>query len=279
VTQDLGWKNNRPIPVYALFWKGVLMSIYSRKYGYGTRMQTLSNPSTAGRNVAFWGSASRVAYPMCLLGLFAAFLGYCGAEKQIETDENGPTLSTKAHAQRRALLLSDEAALQATGRNAVWLLQGVFAGSQAWMIGLGLTAYNQALHPPKFAMPTPFASPDPLLVGGAVALSVSLLALATFFTFRHIKLNPPFPSFYTVKLGAWNAILWAHIGWAPLVFASIETHNSLFLVAGELAIWAFVQLLLVPHYRALWRAVLEEVRAEKSPLQRATWNEKAPRSI
>ena len=150
VTEDLGWKNRRPIPVYALFWKGVLMSIYSRKYGYGTRMQTVSNPSTARRNVAFWGSASRVAYPMCLLGLFAAFLGYCVAEKKIETDENGPTPADKANAERHALPLpSDEAALQVTGRNAVWLLQAMFLGLQATMIGLGLTTYNQALHPPK----------------------------------------------------------------------------------------------------------------------------------
>jgi len=268
VTEGLGWKKHRPVPVYALFWKGVLMSMYSRKYGYGTRMQTVSNPSTARRNVAFWSSASILTYPMCLLGLFGAFLGYCAAEKKIETDENGPSPSDKANAERLALPLpSDETELRATGRRAVWLLQGLFLGFQAMVIGLGATTYSQALHPPKFAATVPSVPPDPLLVGGAVALGVFLLGVATFATFRTIKLNPPFPPPHDVKLRASNPVGLTQIAAFVFLFASTETLNLAFFVAGEAAIWAVAQLLIVPHYQAFWQAALEHNRRQNGPLK------------
>ena len=112
--------------------------------------------------------------------------------------------------------------------------------------------------------------PDLFLVGGAVALSVLLLGVAIVTTSRAIRLTPPFPPTHTIKLRAFNAMALPHMGWAPLLFTSTETHNFGFLMAVEVGTWAFVQLLLVPRYRAFWQAAREEVRAQKSPLQRAT---------
>lgn len=271
VTEDLGWKNHRPIPVYALFWKGVLMSIYSRKYGYGRRAETLTNPSTARRRLASRSSGWALAYPICALALMGTFFGYGVTEKKIETEENGPSPSDKANAERLARPLpSDETELRTTGRNAVWLLQGLFFGFQAMTIGLGSASYSKASHPPKFAAPTPYVTPDPLVVGGAIAVGVLFLGGAAVATFRTIKPNPPFPPVHDIKLRAWNLVGLTLIAAFAFLLASMETLNPAFFVGGEAAIWAVTQLLIVPHYRAFWRAAIEEIRAQKSPLQRAT---------
>jgi len=264
------WENGASTPVYALFWKGVLMSIYSRKDGYAARVQTVSNPSTAGHDLGFWSSEFSIAYPVLTLIFAGVLVGYGVVDKKIQTDEEGPSASDKANAERLALPLpSDEATLQATGRKAVWSLQGMFFALQAVNVGLFAVTYSQALHPPKFAVPTPAPPPNLLLIWGAVGLGVFMLGAATFAVFRSIKLRPPFPKLWSAKARAFNAMGLAHLSWAPLLYATTATHNLGFFVAGTATIWIIVQLLLMPRYRAFWRAALEEVRAQKSLLKPA----------
>ncbi len=267
-TDNMNWNNDIPVPVDALFWHGVLMSISSRKYGYEKRIQTVSNPSTAGHSFDLNMLVVTLGWGVTALGLMGALIGFMVAQNKIDTQEKG--LSAKDRATKtlqEAPLPSDATLLAATARKAVWSMQGYFLILQTMTVWLGAVTYSQALHPPHFAVPTPPAPPNWTLVGGAVALGVGVLGFAVKCAVDTIHVKPPFRSLHWSRLGANNVITLAHLSWAPLLYASTATHNVAFFAADIAALWAVVQLVVVPRYRQFWRAAQQAATTINSPLQ------------